>query len=100
MNQISHRILRVNVSLCHWRVKTHVTPITNVPYKTSANMPTRAVTLGDNLWKRRQELGLGQMGATKVFRVGKASYQKWEEDVFWPRAGHLKQVIEFLGYGR
>ena len=55
------------------------------------------VTLGEHLWLRRKQLDLSAEAMAKAFGVNAKAYCRWEDDIFFPRQGKLRQVAMFLG---
>ena len=90
---------RILLPFCQWRAKTCVTSITSM--HSSKNKYKHAdppITFADHLWRRRQQLSLSQRSAANRCGVSDAGYRRWEHAEALPEKGHLKSVIEFLGF--
>jgi transcriptional regulator with XRE-family HTH domain len=76
--------------LCRWRLKGQK-PL-------PAAYPKEINTLGDNIRKRRLDLGLLQGDVARQIGVNKDTIYNWETNRTEPEVRLIPHIIDFLGY--
>jgi transcriptional regulator with XRE-family HTH domain len=67
-------------------------------FKATTGYPEAPKTLGEQIRKRRLDLGIRQIDAAKIIGCNEMSVVNWEKGHGEPRITHLAGVVAFLGY--
>jgi len=67
-------------------------------FKTMTGYPEVPKTIGDQIRKRRLDLGIRQIDAAKIIGCNEMSVVNWEKGHSNPRINHMAGVIQFLGF--
>ena len=63
-----------------------------------AGYPTQLRTLGDQIRKRRMDLGLSQRVLARRLGMSKSSIENWEGNIVEPARWMIPGITEFLGF--
>lgn len=75
---------------CHFRLKAKTAFLGKYPRKLR--------TIGDHIYKRRLDLGLGQKEVSRIIGVTRAVISAWEMNPVEPAVKFIPKIIKFLGY--